>query len=246
MDSTESPQRMRLRRLRRPWVIVAALCAALAISVPVAWATFFDVPPSNPFYADVNAIQGAGITQGCGGGNFCPLDSIQRQAEAAFVHRGMPRVAQQTVLSSTTVVDTDDNKDIASVTIVVPGVPGGQQFVKLDASVNVFGTNAGCPCLFGLGIDDVPGSIFGDSRTFYQWTVSGYNQPTMTVSHVYPASSGTHTYYLSISTESTVAASLRSLRFIASTATFGSTGTTTLAEGSAASSTHTDINGRPT
>ena len=247
MESKDvSPLRARVRRLRRPWIIVAGLAAALAIAVPVAWATFGDVPPSNPFYADINAIQGAGITQGCGGGNFCPLDSIQRQAEAAFVHRAMSRVAQETTLSSSSVVDSDGNKDIASVTINVPGVGGGQQFVKLEASVNVFGTNGACPCAFGLGIDDIPNSGFGDSRTFYQWTIAGYNQPTMTVSQVYPASSGTHTYYLSISTTSTVAASLRSLRFIATTATFGSTGTTTLGTEGASSSAHVDINGRPT
>ena len=86
------------KQARRRWyerpsrIIPILLVMALAIAVPVAWATFIDVPPSNPFYNDINAIQGAGITQGCGGGNFCPTDNIQRQAEAAFVHRGLTRV----------------------------------------------------------------------------------------------------------------------------------------------------------
>src|SRR5437899_1490485 len=78
---------------RKRWVVLAILGTAFAVAVPVAWATFNDVSPADPFYNDVNAIQGAGITQGCGGGNFCPSASITREAEAAFTHRAAGRIA---------------------------------------------------------------------------------------------------------------------------------------------------------
>src|SRR5436190_7221533 len=96
---------------RKRWIFLVAAVAMLAIVVPVAWATFTDVPPSNPFYNDINAIQGAGITSGCGGGNFCPGDSIQRQAVAAWMHRGEARVAQ-----STTVADSSISASAGSAT----------------------------------------------------------------------------------------------------------------------------------
>src|ERR1051326_9493343 len=86
-----APRSFRLPRKR--WAFLVAAVAMLAVAVPVAFATFNDVPQSDPFYDDINAIQGAGITSGCGGGNFCPNDNITRQAEAAFVHRAAPRSA---------------------------------------------------------------------------------------------------------------------------------------------------------
>src|SRR5438105_9928100 len=85
--------RARFKLPRKRWLLLAAAVAMLAVAVPVAFAAFNDVPASDPFYNDVNAIQGAGITSGCGGGNFCPSSSITREAEAAFVHRNAPRVA---------------------------------------------------------------------------------------------------------------------------------------------------------
>jgi S-layer homology domain len=146
MDSRdESPQRMRLKRLRRPWVIVAGLAAALAVAVPLAWAAFGDVPPSNPFYADINAIQGAGITQGCGGGNFCPNDFISRQAEAAFVHRAAGRTASDN--AGIVSVPGSGTVDLAVISITVGGVAGQTQFVKVDGTGTTYiNSVTGCPC----------------------------------------------------------------------------------------------------
>ena len=144
-------------RLRRLWVLLGALALALAVAVPVALATFDDVDPSNPFYADINAIQGAGVTQGCGGGNFCPTDNITRQAEAAFVHRVAPRVAQG---GSGTVgrIVPSGGVDLGDLTISVGGVAGGTQFVTLTATVDTaILSMAGCPCLttYGMNQDGV-------------------------------------------------------------------------------------------
>lgn len=146
MDSTGESTRRRLPGgLRRRWLILVGIVAALAVAVPVAWATFTDVPPSNPFYADINAIQGAGITTGCGGGNFCPLDNITRQAEAAFVHRAAGRIAKKdfpyaTVNSGTSAVPTGWS------TTLTAGAVAGNGFVKVDGMLEIFGPGSGCPC----------------------------------------------------------------------------------------------------
>src|ERR1051326_1389112 len=89
----------RFKLPRKRWIVAVAAVAVFAIAVPVAWATFNDVPQSDPFYNDMNAIQGAGITSGCGGGNFCPSANITREAEAAFAHRADGRGAHSTAIA---------------------------------------------------------------------------------------------------------------------------------------------------
>lgn len=48
---------------------------------------FGDVPPSNPFYNFIDRMGALGITQGCGGGNYCPSLSVTRAQMAAFLVR---------------------------------------------------------------------------------------------------------------------------------------------------------------
>jgi len=52
-------------------------------------ATFGDVPPSHPFFQYIEALAAAGITAGCGGGNFCPDQPITRKQEAAFISKAL-------------------------------------------------------------------------------------------------------------------------------------------------------------
>ena len=61
---------------------------------------FADVPPSNTFYAFIEQMAVLGITQGCGGGNFCPQQPVTRDQMAAFIIRALgvinpPQPAQQ-------------------------------------------------------------------------------------------------------------------------------------------------------
>jgi FAD dependent oxidoreductase/S-layer homology domain len=49
---------------------------------------FADVPVGDPYLPYVEALFHAGITGGCGGGNFCPTTSLTRFQLAAFVARG--------------------------------------------------------------------------------------------------------------------------------------------------------------
>jgi hypothetical protein len=48
---------------------------------------FLDVPASNFAYDYINAIRDAGITTGCGGGNYCPGQIVTRDQMAAFIVR---------------------------------------------------------------------------------------------------------------------------------------------------------------
>lgn len=54
-----------------------------------ATATYSDVPTSDPFFNDVEQLSKSGITQGCGGGKFCPNSAVTRAQMAAFLHRAL-------------------------------------------------------------------------------------------------------------------------------------------------------------
>lgn len=57
----------------------------LQVSAAPAVATFGDVPTTAPQFRFVEALAAAGITAGCGGGNFCPNDPITRGQMAVFL-----------------------------------------------------------------------------------------------------------------------------------------------------------------
>jgi CSLREA domain-containing protein len=60
--------------------------STLGSTLPSAWmADFADVPEGNIFHADVATIFRAGITAGCGGGNYCPGSAVSRQQMAVFL-----------------------------------------------------------------------------------------------------------------------------------------------------------------
>ena len=52
-------------------------------------ATFLDVPTTHWAWIHVESIYGAGITVGCGGGNYCPTTPVTRDQMAVFLLRGI-------------------------------------------------------------------------------------------------------------------------------------------------------------
>ncbi len=56
--------------------------ASAALDLPL---NFFDVPDAHPFHSDIVEIARAGITAGCGGGNYCPGDPVTRAQMAPFL-----------------------------------------------------------------------------------------------------------------------------------------------------------------
>jgi S-layer homology domain len=57
----------------------------LQVSPAPATATFGDVPTTSPQFKFIEALASAGITGGCGGGNYCPGDSVTRGQMAVFL-----------------------------------------------------------------------------------------------------------------------------------------------------------------
>jgi len=54
-------------------------------SPPPATGVFLDVPASNPFAKWIEELARRGVTAGCGGGNYCPNDSVTRGQMAVFL-----------------------------------------------------------------------------------------------------------------------------------------------------------------
>jgi S-layer homology domain len=52
-------------------------------------ATFADVPDSHPFFPFIEALAASGVTGGCGGGKFCPDNSLTRGQMAAFLSKAL-------------------------------------------------------------------------------------------------------------------------------------------------------------
>lgn len=73
---------------RRSVLITGVLVALMAFPLGViASHQFADVPNSNPYHNDIDAIADAGVTTGCGGANYCPDDFVTREQMAAFINR---------------------------------------------------------------------------------------------------------------------------------------------------------------
>jgi streptogramin lyase len=101
------------------------------------FADFSDVPPAHLFHAAIEKIVRAGITTGCGSGNYCPEDPVNRAAMAIFILRGKhgdpyfpPAVAPPTVFS-----------DVSSSTYLWPWI---DQFGREGISTGCGGGNY-CP-----------------------------------------------------------------------------------------------------
>jgi hypothetical protein len=67
------------------------LAKALDISQPPACVAgqemFNDVPASSPFCPFIEELARRGVTGGCGGGSYCPGDSVTRQQMAVFIFK---------------------------------------------------------------------------------------------------------------------------------------------------------------
>jgi hypothetical protein len=61
----------------------------LQVSPPPGGATFGDVPTNSPIFQYVEALVAAGITAGCGGGNFCPNSPLTRGQMAVFLAKAL-------------------------------------------------------------------------------------------------------------------------------------------------------------
>src|SRR5262245_53185962 len=88
-DALAGVRRARRRGAALPRWLGGALVLLLAL-VPAALGAsdrFGDVPDGAFYHDDANALADAGITLGCGGGNYCPDQAVTRGQMAAFLAR---------------------------------------------------------------------------------------------------------------------------------------------------------------
>lgn len=52
-------------------------------------ARFDDVPPTHPFFTEINQLSASGVTLGCGDGNYCPDGFVTRDQMAIFISRAL-------------------------------------------------------------------------------------------------------------------------------------------------------------
>jgi hypothetical protein len=67
------------------YLIRVRITYRLQVSPAPGFASFSDVPVSHPLHQFVEALVAAGITGGCGGGNYCPDAPITRGQMAVFL-----------------------------------------------------------------------------------------------------------------------------------------------------------------
>lgn len=153
----------RLSRPRRPRTLIGLGALAIALLLPavaLASHTFADVPTSSTFHTNIANLAGAGVTAGCGGNNYCPDAPVTRGEMAAFLNRGLGRVAEAD-FSPTDMIGTPWQA-VGSLTITPgtsPGaLPGAKQFIRGQFNGYVdFANVNGCPCDFAFGLSTGPG-----------------------------------------------------------------------------------------
>ena len=66
-----------------------AIVVLIAPAIALASHQFGDVPTSASYHDEVESLVNAGITSGCGGGNYCPNQAVTRGQMAQFMTRGL-------------------------------------------------------------------------------------------------------------------------------------------------------------
>jgi hypothetical protein len=120
-----SQPRSRIRRIRRrnPSLVALAIVAVISagIAAPlgvVASHRFSDVPNTNIYHADIDALADAGVTTGCGNGTtFCPSAFVTREQMAAFMNRLGALAAGKTPVVNADKLDGIDSTGFVKTTV---------------------------------------------------------------------------------------------------------------------------------
>lgn len=126
-------------------VVVALLLTAVhAGGVALAGQRFSDVGSSHPFSEEIDAMATAGITTGYTDGTFRPGQPLTRQAMAAFLVRGLGRVAHDEHAAE--LPATNDGVQLGEVTMRAGAASGGGGWVVLTGMVQALVPDSRCPC----------------------------------------------------------------------------------------------------
>jgi hypothetical protein len=69
---------------------------ARALNLPATSTDYFSEDGGSLHQPDINRLAAAGITNGCGGGRYCPNDSVTRAEMASFIARALDLPATST------------------------------------------------------------------------------------------------------------------------------------------------------
>lgn len=200
------------RRHRRRLIVVAV--AGLMLALPIAVSAshaFNDVPTSSTYHTTTARLVGAGITGGCGGGNYCPNAAVTRGQMAAFLNRGLGRAAggQFGVFDDDWAdLNTAQGAVVADATLLAGGGAGGTAHAFATGTFNAWTDENGiCPCemqAFLFNLDT------GEASQFYFELISAEKAPadpeipgatafaesSMTVSFLFSVPSGVANDYV--------------------------------------------------
>lgn len=139
---------------------MAIVIAVLVPAISLAAHQFTDVPSSSPYHGNISKLVESGITAGCGSGKFCPKANVTREQMAAFLTRGLGRVAGG---RGWIPFHEADEYYVTTVSIAAGGASGGSGFVQVNASLTGFTDLAGvCPCwIYAWIADHATGDIVG-------------------------------------------------------------------------------------
>ena len=210
---------IRAPRPRRPALVLVVLAALLAFPIGVLAAhQFADVPNSNIFHGDIDALVDAGITAGCGGSNYCPNQAVTRGQMAAFMNRlgalapgkvpvvnadrvdgyhanGLTRMAYGTSAATTAIPDFPTEVSYGAVTISAPAAG----FVVVTAAVTIQNSCA-------TGVCDSFGRVrHVESGNVGQWMIVeplGSTFDAFSFAAVFPVDAGDNTFDVRLSRDS--------------------------------------------
>ena len=128
-----------------------AIVVLIAPAIALASHQFGDVPTSASYHDEVESLVNAGITSGCGGGNYCPNQAVTRGQMAQFMTRGL---GIATAGYGELPASQADDFYVATVAIHTGGLPGKTGFVTVDADLQVLDLNAFCPCGIIFSIEE--------------------------------------------------------------------------------------------
>jgi hypothetical protein len=191
---------MRLRAMRHRLLVVAVVLTA-AVAFPlgvIANHRFSDVPTSNTFHDDIDAIADVGVTTGCAVGKYCPKDFVTREQMAAFLNRLGALGPGKTPVVNADKVDGIDEV-LAAGPIVIsqqgPWFPLGNDAVTTRRSYDV-DTVSKATSGIGLAIMsiDAPNSIGGTAYGLatIQVCVGGANSSVLSTTVSQSVSPGSH------------------------------------------------------
>lgn len=195
-----------------------ALVLTLAVSIPfgiVLANHFSDVPNSNPFHADIQALADTGVTTGCGGGRFCPSDFVTREQMAAFMNRlgalapgkipvvnadrldglhanGLTRAG---LAIGSTIANTLTTAHQTSATLTMNASTAGFVVISGSAVSANFG-GAGCPCLVEAQIRHVGTGATSHQAYSTMGNASIADYSSLSLAHVFGVAAGDHQFVL--------------------------------------------------